>query len=168
MNCKAAQDMILTDYIDERSTGTAKTVLEEHLAGCVRCREYLAVARKILVDSFHALPRERMPQSVVNAILDQLRESEATRENEWLLEIGERIQQLFAPSPVVARVFATAFVCFLVAGTILGVNRSQQARQDERVLFLAQVAESSADKGKVSADYGTAMEVYFLEEKGDS
>ena len=168
MNCKVAQNMILTDYIDERSTAAVKTVLETHLTGCVRCREHLVLAHKMLVDPFHALPRERMPQSVMNAILDQLREKESARENEWFLGILEGIHQLFSPSPVVARVFATVFVCFLVSGTMLGVNLAQQSRQDERVLFLAQAAEISADKGGVTADYGTAMESYFLEEKGDS
>ena len=168
MNCKAAQNMILTDYIDERSTSTSRTVLESHLAACIRCREHLVVARKMLVDPFHALPREQMPQSVVNAILDQLREKESARENEWFLGIWEGIHQLFSPSPVLARVFATVFVCFLVTGTMLGVNLSQQSRHDEGVLLLAQVDETSIDKENVPVGYGTAMESYFLEEKGDS
>ena len=168
MNCKAAQNMILTDYIDERSTGTAKTVLETHLAACVRCREHLVLARKMLVDPFHVLSRERMPQSVMNAILDQLREKESVRENEWFLGIWEGIQQLFAPSPIVARVLATVFVCFLVTGTMLGVNLSQQSRHDDGFLLLAQVAEASIDKENVTEDYGTSMEAYFFEEKGDS
>ncbi|MBF0593588.1 MAG: zf-HC2 domain-containing protein [Candidatus Omnitrophica bacterium] len=167
MKCERVQDIILTDYVDGFLTVPAKAALDAHVAGCSRCREFLAASRKALVEPFQNLPRETMPLSVMNAVMDQIKEKEQEGVWGWLSGLSEGFSQAFSPSFAMARIVASVMVCFLVAGVVFGVNKSQQV-QTERVSFLAQVAEVAGDKSREMTGYGTTIETYFFEERGNS
>jgi hypothetical protein len=47
MTCHDIQDRVLTDIIDGTASAGVKSSVEEHLAGCPACREFLSVARKL-------------------------------------------------------------------------------------------------------------------------
>ena len=165
MNCEQAQEMILTDYLDGRLTGSVKAQCEAHLEKCPSCQAFLSVASETLVAPFVELPKERMPEPVASVIMQRVRRSEYQREHTWGQEFLEGIRGWHVPVLPVVGWVATGLICFMIAGVGLNMNGSEQAKQTERVLFLAEVAESSQAKSGAAGEYGTSMETYFLEDK---
>ncbi len=165
MNCDKAQELILTDHLDGCLSGPLDVQLKEHLAACRACGEFAAVAQKTLAEPFEKLPQEPMPDTVRQAIMDQVRERQSPQEGWW-----ERLREVFkgwdlVPAPAVAWVAAMA-VCFIMVGVGFGVNRVQVARQKERVMYLAEVAEFTEASPGTGTDYGTSIESYFLNNGG--
>ncbi|MBF0387432.1 MAG: hypothetical protein HQL20_06205 [Candidatus Omnitrophica bacterium] len=170
MNCEQARDIILTDCLDERPA-KAGAELTAHLAGCPSCAEFLLTARKDLLEPFDVLTREKMPVTVTQAVMSRIRQEReeqlARAEHSWWQDLREALAALNWPVLVPAGALAGILAGWLVFGVMMEDKRLQLA-QNERVLFLAQVADSVADKSRDMADYGTTIETYFLEEKENS
>ena len=47
MNCKKAQELMLTDYLDDEISEKEKARIEEHLESCQKCREFSIDAKKV-------------------------------------------------------------------------------------------------------------------------
>jgi anti-sigma factor RsiW len=162
MNCEDVQEIILTDYIDGCLTGSIKTQLESHIKDCPECQEFRAVALKILSVPFADLPRERMPESVVKAVMANVTAKQTAYEGMWLQQFLEGIRKFDFPTIFVARLAVFVFTLFVMSGIGLRINNLQQAKQKERVLFLASIVELPSINNKVVGTYGTSMESYFL------
>ena len=64
MKCKEIQDLMITDYLDDRLTSQQKTLIEAHLKECVACREFLAVVKKTVVAPFERSESHVPPESI--------------------------------------------------------------------------------------------------------
>ena len=62
MNCKKAQDLILTDYLDGEMGEKEKARIEEHLASCQKCRELSIAARRVGNELFIGADRANVPE----------------------------------------------------------------------------------------------------------
>ncbi|NLE64304.1 MAG: hypothetical protein GX606_00060 [Elusimicrobia bacterium] len=168
MRCEEAQDLILTDHLDGRLSEGFERELRQHLAGCERCREFLASAKETLVGLFEKIPSEHLPPAVIESVLDRIEEERSASLAGKLEEVGKGMLVWlggFRLRP--ALVFSCVLVCLLVIGIMSGVDRIQAARNETRGLYLASIVELSANNER-TIDYGTALEDYFLQERGES
>jgi len=158
MRCEKIQELLLTDYLDGRMTGTQKEQVDQHLRGCLTCRDLLAQARRTAIDLFTEIQPQRLPDSVRQTIMSQVREAQASRGCRWF----RNLREIFSPASVVPGWAVTAIVCLIIAGTGVGVFGARQAKQNARIMFLADLAAWSTPAADRAFSYGTALEEYFL------
>jgi len=75
MDTRLACDDVMqrvTEYLDEALPPGAKEALERHLAGCASCTRHLQEIRHT-IHRLGALPREPMPASMKDRLLQALR-----------------------------------------------------------------------------------------------
>ncbi len=168
MNCEQAQEIILTEHLDGCLTGSLKSPFEAHLDKCPDCRAFALVAAKTLLSPFANFPRERMPESVASMIMQRVRMKKCECEDTWVDGILEKIRQWYAPALPAAGWAMAVVICFMIAGVRFNMNGVEEAKQTERVLFLAEVEDFSPVKSAIAEEYGTSMETYFLEDKETS
>jgi hypothetical protein len=162
MNCEELQKIILTDYIDGCLTESIQSQLEFHIKNCIKCQEFLATALNILSEPFIDLPREKMPESVVKAVMANVTAKKTIYKGMWLEQFLEGIRNFNFPTIFVARLAVVVFTLFVMSGISLRMNNLQQAKQKQGVLFLASVAELPSVNNELVKSYGTSMESYFL------
>ena len=71
MTCHEMQNMMLTDILDGEATADVKRSVEQHLAGCPACREFLSVARKLEAD-LKPLPAVQPPAYLWDKIREKV------------------------------------------------------------------------------------------------
>ena len=76
MNCERAQEIILTDYLDQELDQRGLNEIERHLSGCAHCREFLTAARQATITPFSAptkvkLPQDKIWQNIKNQIEEE-------------------------------------------------------------------------------------------------
>jgi predicted anti-sigma-YlaC factor YlaD len=168
MRCDKSRELILTDHIDGCLKEEHQAGFEAHLADCKACREFMALAERDLVMPFKGLEREPMPPSVARSVIARLQDEQGAREERARGSLWEKFIDLVLPPMPVMRVTAGMLACLIVAGVGFRVSGLQQERQEQRGIFMAQVAGFSAGNDTASADYGTTMETVFLKERGES
>jgi anti-sigma factor RsiW len=156
MDCKKAEDIILTDYIDAKVTPQVLKEVEAHLASCSRCS---ALAARLKSVSAALRQAERIEPSA--EVWEKIRS-----------EIGEKTPQVvFSPGffePI--RIFFTrlkpAMVITATAAVILVVltvariapHKGIKTIQDD-MISLVTLYENGTSTG---CDFGTSVENYFL------
>jgi uncharacterized membrane protein YqhA len=116
----------------------------------------------ILSEPFIDLPREKMPESVVKAVMANVTAKKTIYKGMWLEQFLEGIRNFNFPTIFVARLAVVVFTLFVMSGISLRMNNLQQAKQKQGVLFLASVAELPSVNNELVKSYGTSMESYFL------
>ncbi|MBF0121875.1 MAG: zf-HC2 domain-containing protein [Candidatus Omnitrophica bacterium] len=173
MNCEQVQEIILTEYLDKCLTGPVKVQCEAHVENCSDCQAFLSIASKRVITPFLDLPRERMPESVANAIMLRVFPKAPERKCTWVDVAIEQMRSWYAPVLPTTGWAMAILVCFIIVGTQFNINGSEEVKQTERVLYMAEVADFSSVKGGIMRDsgerkYGTSMETYFLDDKEES
>jgi anti-sigma factor RsiW len=159
MNCKRAEELILTDYIDGALKGDALKELEDHIALCDECRNFAWEAASA-GKAVKALKKETPPAGIWQNIKAEVSQKEEP------MDILERVldplrQFLAAYRPAVAVAVAAVMVLFVLTALRVTTNTgalTTAVTQDDILMI------SSLDNGWSDTDesLGTSAEEYFL------
>jgi hypothetical protein len=160
MKCRDYRDMIITDYLDREITAEKKKLVEEHLAECVSCREYMAAVLKSSIEPFKKV--EKIAPSI--SVWTRIKETIEAENRPFLAP-----KVFCIPRNVFRPVFAMASVAVLVLFigvlTKFYINRYEVARlrsQEKIVYFASLFGENGYTSDSEDIGYGTAIEEYFL------
>ena len=164
MNCNQVQDLILTDYLDDRLSTPVLGELKAHLSGCAECREFERVARQAAVEPFASLSKAKTPEAVWQNIREVITEEEARPALSFWEVLWGRWKNVlgFRPAVVWAGVFSVMILSFVVVHRI-STQRVAQLKDKEKVEYLAflmgypETVSTEGDSG-----YGTDIEAMFL------
>ena len=158
MNCKKAQDLILTDYLDGEMRGKEKERIEEHLEGCRECREFSVAAGKVGNGLFLGAERAEVPEYLWRRVRETIFAEELKRRT-FASVIFEKLKAiLYIPRPILA--IATVVVLLLAIGTVTTIKINNQATRDaEYFEYLAGAVDNSIND---NGSFGTSIEKYFM------
>ncbi len=166
MKCDKVQELILTDYLDGQANEEQRTNIEEHLAGCVHCKEYELAARETVITPFNRAEKLRSPAATWDKIRNQIQKEEQLLLQEKANPFANLIRGiksvLYIPKPAFA--IAAATIVLLVVTVIkLPSEKIVKLSTDEQIecmdYLLGEFNEESSDN---NSDFGTSMEEYFL------
>ncbi len=154
MKCSQIREVLLTDFLDGRLTPEGEGEVNEHLLGCVVCRELLMSAQEIENDIKTAPMIEQVPVRVWLDISRKIEQPLFSWKDLW----GWGGSRKF----VYGSVMAGLMVMVMVAGPILSQRRAATARADAEVLMQLVYAEEES----LSVEWGqsglTLVEGYLL------
>lgn len=177
MNCKKAQELILTDYLDEEIN---KEQVDAHIASCKECREFLAVVKKITVEPLEQATKDNLSRDVIwTRIQDEIKTKESDAQGyNWDLGFLSRLKDIiFAPKPVFAMGTCAALIMMVLA---LNFNARQSqlpsnAQSSNPVIVAEKITDAQTkeidqdiyltyyfDQSESAQNYGTSLEEYFL------
>lgn len=159
MNCKKAEDIILTDYVDGKLAGEDLRKLEEHLALCEKCR---ALAREAASagKAFKAFQKESPPAGVWHKIKAEI--GPGRSHGAALGGILDSTRYFFTHlKPAIAITAAAALILLVLTTARLVPTRSAASNGAVQDDILTR---ASFDKGwdEPGYDFGTSAEEYFL------
>ena len=154
MNCRKAQEIIISGYSDNELKFFWRKALESHLDACGGCREFLSVFKHSVVEPFQKAEPINAPDYLWHRIKDKITAVQPSTSRHHLFDIFVKV-----PRPV----FAAAAVIVLVTVNlmVLGVvnfNRSNSSS----VSMLSYVEEINSGNTDNPADFGTDIEKTFL------
>ena len=115
MECKKAQERLITDYQDKEMDPGARGEIKQHLAGCTDCREFLRAVQEAAVMPFEGAG-EMQPESVVWERVQASIEAERARSSGGFWKLVDSLVSHFPlPVPVMRVAFATALILVVVA-----------------------------------------------------
>jgi len=159
MNCKRAEKLILTDYIDGNLKGRALEEIEAHLGACPGCRaltEELRAAGKL----FRAVPRQEAPGVVWHRIYDEI--SAAPAESHLPKEIFAYARYYLSHlRPVFVMAGAAVILLFALTAVRLMPHNNYpgtMAAQDD-ILAISYTGDAEDEP---EYDLGTPAEMFFL------
>ena len=162
MDCKKAQDLILTDYLDGSMTDDEKRALEAHFVKCSRCRAVAETAGKEIAGQFNKAERISPPESVWQNLREAIGREKIAVARSPVADFLEKLRSLrVSPRPV----FATATVAAAVLVAVVIARLPVQNRiavsdyLDEQATFLTSL---QADANGAYEDLGTSIEEYLL------
>ncbi len=156
MDCKKAQDLILTDYLDEQFGAGPKKVLEDHLSSCFHCREFASVAQKSIVNLFMNAEKVQPSHHVWRNIKETIEEEPAPVASISLAYFWHMLKESYLFTRP-----AYALACILVIFiTTMTWTRARMNREIEYIEYLVDLTEDVSNNQNVG--YGTAIEDYFL------
>jgi predicted anti-sigma-YlaC factor YlaD len=165
MNCKKAQELILTDYLDGQMDNKSNILLEEHMANCRTCKEFCATAKKVGDKLLAAVDRVNPPEFVWRRVKESII-VEQRKKAAFPAKFFEKIRYAFyIPNPALA--FATIFALILVFGAITRLTVHDRAMLNvsgqEQAEYLDYSGDIIADvSANDEAGFGTSIEKYFL------
>ncbi len=158
MECRRAEELILTDYIDGNLKGEALGEAEEHLASCERCRK-LAGEAAHAGKALKAIKREEPPQGLWYKIRAEIL-SERTQPD-TVRQILNSARYVFTHlRPAVALAAVAILILFVLTAIRLsppGGTALNATLQDDVL-----AATSLDDWNGTEYDFGTSAEEYFL------
>lgn len=180
MNCERIQELILTDYADDRLPEDQKLQLEAHLAGCAHCREFAQAVTQKVLKPFSQVERLSPPESVWNKIKEEITQEEPVGSFRSFIRFIGSLQTLQGS------VLLYSALLVLVTLTVLRVNRapdktniaiqttapmtiakietddnfSEEEYEEEYLAYM--VDEFAGNYAPYRDGYGTAIEEYFL------
>ena len=86
MNCKTIKKMFLTDYVEGNLELDQKTLVEDHLANCLQCREHFQEIQRItsLLKSYTvADPGEVFWDELTSTIYSRVNKEKPTQKKPW-------------------------------------------------------------------------------------
>ena len=164
MQCKDAQELILTDYLDGDMNEEQKKGLKVHMADCPKCCEFAVHAESTVIAPFEDAPVQQPSPQVWQNIKESIEEQQ--RATNPVADFFEKLKGIvFAPRPAFA--FATVLViALLTVKLFLPTDQSNQIVQvdvnGEEIEYVVYVMSDIDDSGDESDGYGTDIEEYFL------
>ena len=112
MECKKVQDRLMTEYLDKELPAEDRSGIEQHLAECAACREFLGTVQKTAVIPFKEAG-EMQPDGIVweriAAKLEGRRDLLGSGFGGWLDKIAS-----WRPLPIMRGAFVTALILVVV------------------------------------------------------
>lgn len=161
MECKKAQELILTNYLDGQMDDVQRVRLKIHFATCPGCEEFASIAKKAVIDPIARMKRVSAPESLWPRIKEAIIAAEQP-EAGLVARFREKAKLIFA-IPRLAFTFATAILFISVVGIVTQVQLSKRVSLQEQAEYptnsLSVGLAAPTDSG---ADFGTSIEEYFL------
>jgi len=165
MNCNHVRDLILTDYLDDRLSGTVLNEVKDHLSKCLACREFERVARQAALEPFEGLSMAPVPEEVWQNVRERVMAQDRRWLPSWGTVFGDVWKNLFGARSAVA----WAGLCSVVIVTFVVVQhvshqkllKVQDKEQVEYLAYLMGYSETSSQNW-TSSGYGTDIEAVFL------
>jgi hypothetical protein len=107
----------LSDYLDDAVSTRDRQEIEEHLNGCLRCREALAELMQV-VAAIHDIPPMEPPPWLTTRIMARVREETVPRPS--------LLQRLFSPFLFKIPLEAAVLVCLCVTGYFLATRTAPE------------------------------------------
>ena len=140
MNCTGMKRLILTDYIDAQMPERQRALVDQHLAGCAECMDYLKRVKIAVVDPFEDLERPVPAQDVWSGIKDRIESGRAARVAplDLLWGLFERLKGLlYIPRPALAlaTLVSVVFVVGIINPMALNFRSATVKAQDSDVYY---------------------------------
>ena len=159
MNCKKAQDLILTDYLDGEMDENGIAAIEKHLKGCLQCKEFSIVARKAGNELFLGADRANVPEYLWRRVRETILAEERKRRTFASVILEKFKTILYMPKPALA--IATVVVLLLAIGTVTTIRINNQAATNTE--YFEYLAGPAADNSiNDNGNFGTSIEKYFM------
>jgi len=154
MNCRKAQELIISGYSDNELKFFWKKELEAHLGLCAECREFLTVFKTTVVTPFKEEPVLNAPDYLWYRIKDKITAAKPPAAKHNIFDVFIKM-----PRPVFAvfTVIILIAVNFLVVGT-MHVNHGDKSS----AAVLAYLEEPGTAGVDDTADIGGDIEKAFL------
>lgn len=164
MKCEYARGLIMTDYIDGRLSRRRTLPLEEHLAACPGCREFMAEMIGVSMQPLQAAGKEEVPDYLWNRIRMSLdvRRGIAGKIKD---AVERRVLSVFVlPQPVLVRVIAAVLVLVTAATAAQPVRRKMLVNNylQEQMTYVASLDIYGNGTGSTGVDLGTDIEAYLF------
>lgn len=166
MECEHIRELILTDYPDGEMDEERTKQLENHLASCLRCKEFSIAAGRSVIEPFAAAGRRAPPDAVWSRIRDEIA-AEKQKERSFLAVLRERARSFISiPESSWALGTAMATALMIVAVTVqlkLNYRGADTLNAREQIEYLASLADAPRDVSIHGGQgFGTVIEEYFL------
>jgi anti-sigma factor RsiW len=114
MECKKAQDRLMTEYLDKELGPEENIEIEKHLTACPDCLEFFGAVQRSAVTPFKEAG-EMQPDSVVWQRIQERIEAERSRSGDWFGKLADALAPfLRIPLPVFRMAFVTALILVVV------------------------------------------------------
>jgi hypothetical protein len=154
MNCRKAQEIIISGYSDNELKLFWKKACEAHLDACSDCREFLSVFKRSVVEPFKNTAPVNAPDYLWYRIKDKIAAVKPAPSRHGLFDIFVKV-----PRPI----FAATAVILLVTINLLVLGVVNLNRNDNSpVSMLSYVEEINSGNTDNPADFGTEIEKTFL------
>jgi len=180
MNCKKVQELILTDYLDNEMPQDKQKELENHLASCAECKEFLALAKKAAIEPLANSKIANLFQDIIwSKIQKEIQaEKESLIDYDPTLGFLEKLKSImFFSKPRLAfstfAVIAVLIIVFNISYQQIDLGQNNQVKTaalnnqkvidtgsavNEREEYLSYLLDQENDY----EGYGTSLESYFL------
>ncbi len=165
MNCKKAQELILTDYLDNQMNEEERIGVKLHLAHCRNCEEFFLAAKKTVFDPFAGLEKKAPPEFVWFRIKENI-PVKAQRRASFAAYLLEKLRPLvYNPRPALAVLTAVSIV--VLAGVMARIQLNNQefslVNTKGQIEYFSRSIEAPADViASEEIGFGTQIEKYFL------
>jgi len=154
MKCKEVRDILLTEYIDDRSGASRKEQIEQHLETCNDCREYYETLKEKVVRPLREVSYAEVPGEIWEGVRDGIIQK----------ELDKRRLSVFSGKRKL--VMAIVSVLLLIVLGLGGVRYIQYADEkslndylEQEASFLLALGEGAdVDNGN---GFGISIEEYF-------
>lgn len=161
MKCDKIQELLKTNYLDDRLDSLQKENIKQHLEICPRCRkleEELQSQRAL----FKNIGKQEVPERVWHNIRETIFAENLNPEPVGIDNIFRRLKGLiFAPRPVFALASVFAAVMLILVFTGISIHK-QQVVTDANNEEIAVDYGFNGDSSDNIYDLGTNIEQYFL------
>lgn len=161
MNCEKIQELLLTDYIDGQLDPKWKSEVDNHVAGCVACREFAATARKTAVEPFLRAETFRPPEQVWMNIKGTALAGQKVPPDP-LAEFWQRVSEfIHVPRPAFA--FAVVLIMAVMVGGLTRLTVKPKIDPTGQIEYLSALLDPVSDPlADEENGLGTSVEQYFL------
>ncbi len=154
MKCKKVRDILLTEYIDDRSGAALKEQIAQHLETCNDCREYYDILKEKVVRPLQEVSYAEAPEEIWEGVRNRIIQKELDKRK---LPVFPRKRKL---------VMALVSVLLLIVLGLGGVRYVQYADEksvndylEQEASFLLALGEGAdVDNGN---GFGISIEEYF-------
>ena len=161
MNCKKAQELMLTDYLDDQMGGKEKVQVEEHMTRCPGCKQFSMTAKKVGAELFLGAERASVPEYLWRRVRETILAEERERKTFTATIFGKLKAILYIPKPALAIV--TVVIMLLAIGTVTKMKINDQAAMSAvsagQAEYFDYLSEASLND---NATFGTSIEKYFM------
>jgi anti-sigma factor RsiW len=114
MECKKAQERLITEYLDKEMDAGDREGIKQHLADCADCREFLRAVQKAAVLPFKEAGEIQPDPAVWQKIQEKIEaERERSEGGFWRL-VDRLVSRLPLPVPLMRAAFVTALILVVV------------------------------------------------------
>ena len=166
MDCDKIKDLLMTDYIDGRLSGTLYEQVRAHLKACKQCSQFEQTLLHTVKEPFAGLSEIPPPDSVWENIREDIIRAEEARSKGILAGLKDYLQGLFRlPRPAFA--FAAALLIFIITAGITNLalysRKTVNVYVQEQGDFLSSLDTGEENPLSMStAGLDSALEEYFL------
>ena len=114
MECKKAQERLITEYLDKEMDVNAREEIKQHLSECGDCREFLRTVQKAAVIPFEEAGALQ-PDGIVWERIQEKIEADRSCSGNWFGQLAEALRPfLRMPQPVFRVALVTALILVVV------------------------------------------------------